>query len=269
MECGWDEECAACRARGKTFEHTGACDFHALIKPANLDFSELAAAGEKHREKHDPAESRPLYSEEDMAVITAAQGGPAQTKHLTELPKWLISDTHFLHKNISEFCRRTTPTVPTPEAVDRLMVDNWNGTVGPRDTILHLGDLIFTKGEDAPILRELNGNKFIILGNHDRKRKSWYEEHGFTVIKPFNMDYAGWSVAFDHYPIHPKKMYPRTISVFGHVHSNPTEGLTKTHLNMSVEVWHYCPQPTRVMLDKVINGIQYADRDFDGKGRRA
>ena len=55
------------------------------------------------------------------------------------------------------------------EEMDRVLVENWNRRVTPQDEIYILGDLTL-KGaaQAAELLRQLNGQKYLIRGNHDR-----------------------------------------------------------------------------------------------------
>jgi len=78
---------------------------------------------------------------------------------------FFISDTHFGHKNIIDFCNRPFDSV---EAMDEAMISNWNSVVSPKDTVYHLGD--FGRGTTKYLIdtiSRLNGNITLLLGNHD------------------------------------------------------------------------------------------------------
>ena len=51
--------------------------------------------------------------------------------------------------------------------MDQTLIENWNSVVGPNDYVFHLGDFCF-KGSPYwdKMLNQLNGHKFLILGNH-------------------------------------------------------------------------------------------------------
>jgi len=72
---------------------------------------------------------------------------------------WIISDTHFGHKNILSFesCRLTQMRIDGYDADehDKWLVDKWNSIIKEDDTVLHLGDLAFKSGFDKPELLEL------------------------------------------------------------------------------------------------------------------
>lgn len=105
---------------------------------------------------------------------------------------WFTSDTHFGHENIIKYCNRPYPGVP--EMNTDLLI-NWNNTVQPDDTVFHLGDVCMGRmDESLQFVSRLNGQKVLILGNHDRpylgwfkgeKRDRWiqrYLDAGFTTI---------------------------------------------------------------------------------------
>jgi len=88
---------------------------------------------------------------------------------------WFWADTHFSHANIMKYCNRPFQSV---EEMDEILVARWNERVKPGDTVYHLGDFMFTKRRDAPdkLLARLNGQKFLVIGNHDSKdvrKASW------------------------------------------------------------------------------------------------
>lgn len=80
---------------------------------------------------------------------------------------FFVSDTHFGHESILHYAKRPFSSV---EEMDQAMIDNWNKVVGPNDYVFHLGDFCF-KGSQYwdRILNQLNGHKFLVLGNHDLK----------------------------------------------------------------------------------------------------
>ena len=79
---------------------------------------------------------------------------------------YFVSDTHFYHKNIIQYSKRPFSSV---EEMNQKMIDNWNAIVKPTDTVWHLGDFAFCNYLlFAKLLSDLNGEKNVILGNHDK-----------------------------------------------------------------------------------------------------
>ncbi len=84
---------------------------------------------------------------------------------------WFTADTHFAHANIIRYCHRPFASV---QEIDALLVERWNSTVAPGDTIYHLGDFTL-KGIDvfAACAQKLNGRISILPGSHDHR---WLSE---------------------------------------------------------------------------------------------
>lgn len=166
-------------------------------------------------------------------------------------PDFVISDTHWFHKNIVQYQDR-------PYDHDWIMLKRWRSTVKDTHTVLHLGDLFFGKrnGLDRfmyEIAPKLPGRKFIILGNHDRRDMD-YEAFGFTVLKPYSIKYQDYTVSFDHYPkiLHDNE---KRIHLHGHIHANHysrNQPTRPNNINCSVEVIDYRPQRFTSLVNAAI-----------------
>jgi len=146
---------------------------------------------------------------------------------------WIIADTHFFHANIGQYCNR-------PDGWQDLIIKNWNCFIQPGDTVFHLGDLALGKKEDTEALVPLlNGQLYLIRGNHDRRGVAFYQSLGITLVKdPYYMEHAsGLHLVFSHRPIVP--LPPGMLNLHGHVHNNPTPELGPRHVNLSIEVRDY------------------------------
>ena len=81
---------------------------------------------------------------------------------------WFTSDNHWGHKNILKFCPDSRK-FSSVEEMNQAMITRWNEQVKPKDTVYMLGDVFFYRPERAlAIMRQLNGRKHLILGNHDK-----------------------------------------------------------------------------------------------------
>lgn len=136
---------------------------------------------------------------------------------------FFTSDTHFGHQNILDFCKRPFNSV---EEMDEALIKNWNNVVGPNDYVFHLGDFCF-KGSQYwdRMLNQLNGHKFLIIGNHDIKnlkdgammKFDWVGMQAYITV-------AGRCVYLNHFPFLCYGGAYRSESnavwqAFGHVHS--------------------------------------------------
>src|SRR3989344_4198295 len=91
---------------------------------------------------------------------------------------FIISDTHFHHKNIIEYSNRPFKSV---EEMDSEMIRRWNNKIGKEDIVIHLGDFALGNEKEVKELKDsLNGTILLLMGNHDHKvmRKA-----GFIIIK--------------------------------------------------------------------------------------
>lgn len=156
---------------------------------------------------------------------------------------WLISDTHFGHDNIIDYCGR-----PFKDGMSMAFAirDNWNALVKPQDKVYHLGDVYMGwRSGQAPedFLRSLNGHKRLILGNHDNG-KDQNLLHSFEKIDVWRM-FPEFGLLLTHVPVHPSvlekgktgqnKEKITLVNVHGHIHEKPSpEGPYK---NACVE-WH-------------------------------
>ncbi len=94
---------------------------------------------------------------------------------------YFVSDTHFNHKNIIDYCNRPFNSV---DEMNNVLIQNWNATVSNNDIIYHLGDFALGRKDTImEITSNLNGKKYLIRGNHDNWSVSFYESIGFTVLK--------------------------------------------------------------------------------------
>lgn len=84
---------------------------------------------------------------------------------------FFTGDTHFGHANIVKptFGTSRSGFAATIEEHDERLVDNWNAVVQRDDQVFHLGDFQYRckPGPAAKIFARLNGNKHLIIGNHD------------------------------------------------------------------------------------------------------
>lgn len=134
---------------------------------------------------------------------------------------WFTSDTHFGHENIIKFCQR--PFANTVE-MDAELIRRWNETVPPEGIVFHLGD--FCHGGPAAwnrILKQLNGKKYLILGNHDFKNIKNRSILRFESVTQQMVILVGeQSIILNHNPfLCYGGSYRDVWQLFGHVHSGP------------------------------------------------
>lgn len=77
---------------------------------------------------------------------------------------YFTADLHLGHKNILKLSNRPFTKI---DAMDEVLINNWNKKVKGNDTVYIMGDLIYKSQEPEKYLKELKGKKVLIMGNHD------------------------------------------------------------------------------------------------------
>lgn len=155
---------------------------------------------------------------------------------------WLISDTHFFHKKIIEYCSRPFSSI---EEMNETFIQNWNSKVKKDDTIYHLGDFALGKNNLQELLSRLNGRKILIRGNHDAKGVNRYYEAGFECVSK-NPIIINGNIILSHRPVTGNIGYFKNIH--GHCHWIGKEDIDNNHYDVSVDRTEFYPK----LLDDII-----------------
>lgn len=135
--------------------------------------------------------------------------------------KFYTSDTHFYHTNIIKYESR--PFANSEEMNDYLIY-KWNEKVKKGDEVYILGDFAFCTGKQAnELLQKLNGQKYLVQGNHDSFLKDKeFDRKQFVWIKDYaKINDDGKKIIMFHYPIQVWDCrHHDSIHLYGHIHSN-------------------------------------------------
>ena len=138
---------------------------------------------------------------------------------------YYIADCHFGHKNILLFDKRPFGDLAQMEEV---MIMLWNAAVRKSDTVYILGDFCWGKADEwLRIVRQLNGTKVLITGNHDLTSYPVELKNQFADITPFKeivdngRDNGGRKVLLSHYPMpfYKRANNEKYFMLCGHVHN--------------------------------------------------
>ena len=153
---------------------------------------------------------------------------------------FFISDLHLGHKSILNFSpNRGGHNIYEH---DEWVIDSINSLVGKRDVLYILGDLVFDR-EKLPFLGRIKGQKFFVLGNHDKFPVEEYMKYG--TVRSGIYKYKGlW---LTHCPIHPAELRDKK-NVHGHVHNNSLED--RMYVNVCVEALHGRPISLEQVRDR-------------------
>lgn len=153
---------------------------------------------------------------------------------------WLVSDTHFKHRNIYSFVdsrtgARLRPWADNADDGDALMRQIWNERVRPQDRVYHLGDVAIAR-RGLKEMAGLHGRKILIRGNHDIFKLNDYAEYFEDIRGTHKLA----NVILSHYPIH-RESIPRWCRgiIHGHTHGNmmrlPDDTIDPLYQNICIE----------------------------------
>lgn len=131
--------------------------------------------------------------------------------------RWIVADLHFNHKNILAYENRPFASV---EEMNEQIIRRWNNKVSKEDTVYILGDFTLSRRMDVieQFCRALNGNKVLVMGNHDTRKPQDYIAAGFiqATRKPIMVEDG---VVLMHEPFADIRFIaPNYLYFFGHVH---------------------------------------------------
>lgn len=168
---------------------------------------------------------------------------------------FFISDTHWGHKNIIKYSNRPFKSV---EEMNHTLIANWNKVVGPKDEVWHLGDFAFMKYEDLKnVVRQLNGIKRLILGNHDKtiilNRDNFLKSGLFASIQNYaEVHTERQMIVLFHYGMRTwNKAHHSSIHLYGHSHGGlPPFGRS---VDVGVDCKEITPEYRPVSIDEVFH----------------
>jgi len=196
---------------------------------------------------------------ETIATLRELKSPPREERlSLSAEAAYFIGDTHFDHNNIIRYCGRPFRDVTE---MNRVMENNWNGTVGENDRVYFLGDWSFGKGSRPASywIRRLTGRLVLIQGSHDRAERGHHIKYERTVV----LQVGGRSFLLVHDPQDPKSEWIKWQGwiIHGHVHNNQLDrypfidGQQKT-INVSAEVVKYRPVSLSFLLSLDLDSVK-------------
>jgi calcineurin-like phosphoesterase family protein len=135
--------------------------------------------------------------------------------------------------------------------MDEALIRNWNSVVKPTDTIYHLGDFGFYRDEAqfANVINRLNGNKFLVFGNHDKQLKeskklqSMFSKcyNGIAEIK-VQLDDENFNLVLCHYAMRVwNRSHRGAIHLYGHSHGTLPNDPNSLSMDVGVDCNYYTP----------------------------
>lgn len=159
---------------------------------------------------------------------------------------YVTSDLHFCHKNILIYEENRLKFLGIEKDVfyanicgkykqqyldeiiikhDKKLIENYNQIIGKNDLCFIVGDFSLGKAKETEnILKQLNGDKILLRGNHDSflKDNSFNKDLFLGIYDYLEVKLVGQGVVLSHYPLlHFKKQdYERgNMHLYGHTHT--------------------------------------------------
>lgn len=124
---------------------------------------------------------------------------------------YLIADLHLGHESMA-----VKRGFENADEMFEYIKERWNKVVHKRDLVYILGDVTMEKRDSYPLLDQLLGRKYVVLGNHDL-RKDVDEMRKYVDGVAGLVKYKGMFLS--HCPIHPMELdYRVKYNVHGHIH---------------------------------------------------
>jgi calcineurin-like phosphoesterase family protein len=129
---------------------------------------------------------------------------------------FFTSDTHFGDPRVLRIDRRPFSDLATH---DQALIQNWNGVVGDRDEVWHLGDFMARRAGDCDhLLSRLKGRKHLIVGNNDPETttsaKGWASVQLYAEMRIDDRHLILCHYAFRTW----NQMGKKSINLHGHSH---------------------------------------------------
>lgn len=132
---------------------------------------------------------------------------------------YFSSDWHLKHYNILKYDNRPFNSI---EEHDAELLYQHNKTVGKKDVFYFLGDFCFGRPEYAEsILKQMNGVKYFIWGNHDKRIIPLYKKYGTYLGMKDIITVNGQEITIEHFSARVwNRSHHGSWMLYGHSHDN-------------------------------------------------
>lgn len=192
---------------------------------------------------------------------------------MTTPNNYWTSDPHFLHNNIIRYCDRPFANL---DDMHHALITNWNNTVAPDDNIYIIGDVSFGKPEPTnEILSQLNGNKFLVRGNHDThierhsgKHFKWIKDYAEMYVVDETLDSGKQLIIMLHYAM---KVWNRahygSWQLYGHSHGGLPDDPNSKSMDVGMDANNYTPISYQ-QIKEIMATKKYVALDHHKEGSR-
>lgn len=137
------------------------------------------------------------------------------------------------------------------DEMHNFIISSWNKTISSKDSVYILGD-VSLDFKYLSLLDRMNGNKFLIKGNHDKFNSRIYLKYFVDIYGVKYIFYNKFKFVLTHYPIHDTMLKENEFNIHGHTHEYNI-GNSK-YINVSCEVIEYKPISILKIMEKIKDG---------------
>ena len=162
---------------------------------------------------------------------------------------WFAADHHFDHTNIIKYANRP---FACKEVMNIEMINRHNSVVAPDDDVYFIGDFSFCQpAKTVDILKQMNGRKYFIPGNHDKGMNTAEIKAQFVRFYPYDshptikVQGAGGqhqSIVLNHFA---QRVWNRSHHgvwhLYGHSHGSLPDDPNAYSLDVGVDCWDFYP----------------------------
>lgn len=176
------------------------------------------------------------------------------------MTRYVISDHHFGHTNIVEYCDRPFSSVGE---MDNTLLDRHYETVDEDAVLVHLGDVAMdmqTGQETIEYFERLDGD-LLVRGNHDVGLEP--DEAPFPVLESCILEHRGYRFYCSHRPGDIPDDWNQW-GIHGHMHNEDTVGYPfvfydRKRVNVSSDVLNFRPISLET-ITRLLDACQAGDR---------
>jgi len=158
------------------------------------------------------------------------------------MKNWFSSDYHFDHVNILKYDKRPFDNI---EEMNNTIIKNHNSIVSSNDNFYFLGDFSFAKDKNRieEHIKQLNGNKFFIKGNHDHRNIiDLYKKYGTYLGHMAEIKVDNQFITLNHYAMRVwNRSHHGTYHIFGHSHGSLLDDINSLSFDVGINCHNYYP----------------------------
>jgi calcineurin-like phosphoesterase family protein len=156
---------------------------------------------------------------------------------------------------------------------DETLIANWNAKVPLDGIVYHLGDFCFDERKAHSILDRLNGQIFLIKGNHDKKINSF--KHRFGWVRDYyelnveDPQGGRQMIVLCHYAMRVwNKSHHGSFMCYGHSHGSLEDDPHAKSFDVGVDCHNYEPISYNEVKKIMAKKSYYRPVDHHGSGKK-